>query len=156
MDILLFWSLNCNINGPDCQYLSVDVTFYSYFVTIKSQSMVPSVVKNDAHFTNIHRKTPVPECLFYWNCRPHAQGFPETLAQRFSCEFCKILREHFFHFLWQMPVSFPVMQNVCCALEQPTVLLARRHLNTMPLILSTEILTIETSSRAFSKKQSIS
>ena len=43
-------------------------------------------------FRKIHRKTPVPESLFnkVADLRPETLLKKETLAQLFSCEFCKI------------------------------------------------------------------
>ena len=58
----------------------------------------------------IHRKTPVPEPLFWWSCRPQPAALlkrrlwhrPATfkkdiLAQVFSHELCQILKEAFFY-----------------------------------------------------------
>ena len=46
-------------------------------------------------FLNIHRKTPLPESLFY-----KASGLQlykkETLAQALSCEFCETFKNTFF------------------------------------------------------------
>ena len=42
-------------------------------------------------------KTPVPESLFQESCGPEGFIKEETLAQLFSCEFCKIFRNIFFY-----------------------------------------------------------
>ena len=48
-------------------------------------------------FRKINRKTPVPEALFWYSCRPWACNCikKETLAQVFSCEFCEISKNTF-------------------------------------------------------------
>ena len=51
--------------------------------------------RSSSKFRKIYRKTTlVPESLFQKSCRPKAYNFIEkaTLAQVFSCEFCKISR----------------------------------------------------------------
>ena len=49
-------------------------------------------------FRKIHRKTPAPESLFEWSCRPQACNFIkiETLVPRLSREFCEIFKNTFF------------------------------------------------------------
>ena len=44
-------------------------------------------------------KTPVPVSLFQYSCRPQACYFikKETVEQVFSCEFCEISKNTFFH-----------------------------------------------------------
>ena len=117
----------------------------------------------------------------------------ETLAQGFSCEFCKIfrnpflqstssilqqllasyfaiiyswqsstckkslvgksstylkefyrfhLRRYFFQFLWEIYVYLPVYTKSMLYSGQPTVILARRHLNTVLFTISAKILKI--------------
>ena len=47
--------------------------------------------------------------------------------------YISLTQTFFFHFLWQMPVYLVGYAKRMLYSEQPTVLLARRHLNAMPL-----------------------
>ena len=62
-------------------------------------------------FRKIHRKSPVPESLFYWSCSFIKK---KALAQVFSCEFCEIFRntvltEHLRWMLLQMLLYMDVI-----------------------------------------------
>ena len=62
-------------------------------------------------FRKIHRKTPKPDSLFQWSCRPLQLYYKKkTLTQGFSCEFCEIFKNTFFkeHF-WTL---LPHMENL--------------------------------------------
>ena len=91
--------------------------------TLIIQNLSPEVFyekRCSQKFQKIHRKTPVPESLFKQICRPkyscrlevkiHRKtpvpeslfSKKETLAQVFSCEFCKIPKNTFFtEHLWK-------------------------------------------------------
>ena len=49
------------------------------------------------------KETPVPEILFWQKCN---FGKKETLAQLFSCEFCKISKNTLFYWTPPVPASF--------------------------------------------------
>ena len=113
--IWMFWSLNCNINGHHRKYFSVDIAFYNYYVQMYSEPIISSVVKNSKNWIFFRDLVDRGShwCFVIFTGKQLCQGLflscnfiiKETLAQGFSCEFCKTFKDTFLTDLHWMTTS---------------------------------------------------
>ena len=77
-----------------CSWIMISSEIRHESFIMRSNQQGCSIKKVFLKFRKIRRKTPVPEFLILWSCRPESCNFikKETLAQAFSSEFCEIFK----------------------------------------------------------------